>query len=254
MIDAVKDRLPARLELVDSNGVLPLRQRERTFTVAHSYRRWMQKNILDALVRSARRRSTGTSQATAARAFAETRSPDAGLPPISIDLLEGDGLASIPIDHAVRPSHAVKGGSVEGQRAARSGSSKNRLARLCETIAIIRTNRPRTGLSPHLHFGHVSAHEIVRGCWSTKIGRPIRPRLANGKNHGFWNTSEPAEAFLDQMLTWREMGFNLSFRHPHTYDKFESLPDWAQATLREHADDQRPAIYTLRAVRACRHG
>ena len=50
MISAVKDRIPARLELVDSNGVIPLRQPDRTFTVAHSYRRWMQKNILDALV------------------------------------------------------------------------------------------------------------------------------------------------------------------------------------------------------------
>ncbi len=41
-----------------------------------------------------------------------------------------------------------------------------------------------------------------------------------------------AKRFSDQVLTWREMGFNLSFREPDTYDKFESLPDWAKATLR----------------------
>ena len=40
------------------------------------------------------------------------------------------------------------------------------------------------------------------------------------------------------------MGFNLSFREPKTYDKFESLPSWAQMTLNEHVTDMRPAIYT----------
>ncbi len=50
LIETVKDRLSVRLELVDSNGLFPLRTAERTFTVAHSYRRWMQKNILDHLL------------------------------------------------------------------------------------------------------------------------------------------------------------------------------------------------------------
>ncbi|MCG8650671.1 MAG: deoxyribodipyrimidine photolyase, partial [Pirellulales bacterium] len=50
MVAAVADRLPVTLELVDGNGIIPLRQPDRTFTVAHSYRRWMQKHILDALL------------------------------------------------------------------------------------------------------------------------------------------------------------------------------------------------------------
>ena len=41
------------------------------------------------------------------------------------------------------------------------------------------------------------------------------------------------------------MGFNLSFRQPDDYDKFESLPDWAQKTLVEHSDDKRPYLYSL---------
>ena len=40
------------------------------------------------------------------------------------------------------------------------------------------------------------------------------------------------------------MGFNLSFRQPHNYDKFESLPDWAQKTLHEHTQDKRPYLYS----------
>jgi len=40
------------------------------------------------------------------------------------------------------------------------------------------------------------------------------------------------------------MGFNMSFRHPDSYDQFDSLPDWARKTLQSHASDPRPAIYT----------
>ncbi len=45
MIKAVAKTLPARLELVDSNCLMPLKAWDRTFTVAHSYRRAMQKAL-----------------------------------------------------------------------------------------------------------------------------------------------------------------------------------------------------------------
>ena len=45
---------------------------------------------------------------------------------------------------------------------------------------------------------------------------------------------ESAEGFLDELITWRELGFNwLSQRSDH--EDPESLPDWAKATLDEHA-------------------
>ncbi|MEM8732582.1 MAG: deoxyribodipyrimidine photo-lyase, partial [Planctomycetota bacterium] len=43
MIKAVARSMPVPLEAVDSNCLMPLAYAERTFTVAHSYRRWMQK-------------------------------------------------------------------------------------------------------------------------------------------------------------------------------------------------------------------
>jgi deoxyribodipyrimidine photolyase len=56
--------------------------------------------------------------------------------------------------------------------------------------------------------------------------------------------SPAAEAFLDQITTWRELGFN--FCHSRKdYDQFESLPMWAQRTLNEHASDPRPFTYSL---------
>ena len=55
--------------------------------------------------------------------------------------------------------------------------------------------------------------------------------------------SEPAEGFLDELVTWREIGFNMCWQCPD-YDKYESLPPWARETLAEHADDRRPYVYS----------
>ncbi|MEM6473271.1 MAG: deoxyribodipyrimidine photolyase, partial [Planctomycetota bacterium] len=102
-----------------------------------------------------------------------------------------------------------------------------------------------TGLSPYLHFGHIGSHEVVQRVLDHEDWTPDRASEPNGKNNGFWNTSESAEGFLDQILTWREMGFNLAFREPERYDKLDSLPDWAKKTIRETSDDEREYTYSL---------
>ena len=56
--------------------------------------------------------------------------------------------------------------------------------------------------------------------------------------------SSPAEAFLDQAITWRELGFNMCHVRKD-YDQFESLPAWARKTLTEHASDPRPHKYSF---------
>ncbi len=243
MVKAVADRLPVSLELVDSNGVMPMRAAERTFTVAHSYRRWMQKTIPEHLS------TMPAVDPLAGRKLPRLESlphaiirrwPAANLPA----LLREGGLAKLPIDHAVGPG-AVAGGPLA---AARRLSSF-----LDETLSHYDEDRNHpdrhgsSGLSPYLHFGHISAHQVISDLLDHEAWNPAQLGPANGKNHGFWNTSTAAEGFLDQMLTWREMGFNLTSRHPDSYDRFESLPDWARRTLEEHADDPRPVVYSLDA-------
>ena len=60
------------------------------------------------------------------------------------------------------------------------------------------------------------------------------------------------ESFLDELITWREIGFNMCALRPSDYDQFESLPDWAQQTLGEHADDPREFVYSLEAFEQAR--
>ena len=84
-----------------------------------------------------------------------------------------------------------------------------------------------SGLSPWLHFGKISEYEIVKTVldhqpegWSLDS---ITPN--GGKNSGFFNGDPNIEGFLDEVITWREVGFHFA-HHRDDYDQYESLPDW----------------------------
>jgi len=56
--------------------------------------------------------------------------------------------------------------------------------------------------------------------------------------------SASAEAFLDELVTWRELGYGFCTYEPD-YARYETLPEWARDTLEEHAEDPRERIYSL---------
>jgi len=102
-----------------------------------------------------------------------------------------------------------------------------------------------SGLSPYLHFGHISVHEIFVELTQRERWKPEKLALrGNGSREGWWNMSANAESFLDELITWREVGFNFSSQR-EDYARFESLPDWAQKTLQKHVRDERSFVYTL---------
>jgi deoxyribodipyrimidine photo-lyase len=109
-----------------------------------------------------------------------------------------------------------------------------------------------SGLSPHLHWGHLSSHQLLAAVAAAERWSPERlARTTSGAREGWWGMSPGAEAFLDQAVTWREIGFNLAARLP-AYDRYDSLPAWAQATLERHRADPRPTLYDLPALTAAR--
>ncbi len=84
-------------------------------------------------------------------------------------------------------------------------------------------------------------HDLMaRENWSIDrlTGKPA------GKRAGWWNVSPAAEQWLDEFITWRELGFNMASNRDD-YDRYESLPEWAQATLRKHIRDCREYLYYL---------
>jgi len=212
LVAAAAGKVGVRLEQVDSNGLLPLRATERVFPTAFSFRRYLAKHLNPHL-----------EQPPAPDPLNNLRVPRLRLLPA--DILRRwpaarfpVDLSRLPLDHAVKPAPA-RGGSEESRR------TLDRFLRRLPDYADQRNQPEReatSGLSPYLHFGHISVHEI-------------RARAANRSG---------AKEFLDQLITWRELGFNLSSKRPD-YDRFESLPLWARRTLEEHARDARPVVYTL---------
>jgi deoxyribodipyrimidine photo-lyase len=158
-------------------------------------------------------------------------------------------LATLPIDHSIGPV-STRGGSDACARALRRFVSRG-----LPRYDLHRNNPDDDGtsrLSPYLHFGHLSVHEVFSAVmtnerWTT---RRLGARGA-GRREGWWGVSKAAEAFLDQLVVWRELAFN-GCEYIKDYADHRSLPGWARATLEAHVADPRPHVYTLDQLEAAR--
>jgi deoxyribodipyrimidine photo-lyase len=228
-----------RLEAVDSNWLLPLRVSGHAYPTAYAFRRFLQKNLPFHL-----------REMPAADPLKPFGLPPAGPLPRAVTERWPAAPADAGGRFAVPPavSRTVPAGALTGGSAAAAtrwgGFLRAGLARYGEA-----RNHPDddagSGLSPYLHFGHISAHRVVSELlahegWSAE-------RLADrasGRRTGWWGVGAAAEGFLDQLVTWRELGFNRCAAGAD-YDRYESLPDWARATLARHERDPRPYLYDL---------
>jgi deoxyribodipyrimidine photo-lyase len=251
MLAAAAQRLPVRVEAVDGNGLLPVRLAPTTFPTAYAFRRFLQVEVPERLGAFPSTDPLDADGAAGARAPDEvsTRWPRA-----APELLAAGpaALRALPIDHGVPPVAYARGGSVAA-RAVLASFVGERLPRYLER------SHPdadgSSGLSPWIHFGHVSTHEIFRALVRHEAWKPARLGVGcRGKREGFWGMSPEAESFLDELVTWREVGFNMLARRPEAAHDFDSLPPWAIRTLDAHAGDPRDPVYDMDALeRAATH-
>ena len=241
MVATAAARVPVRLEAVDSNGLLPMRATDRAFPTAFSFRAYVQRTVRPHFA-----------SWPGAISFDGLASP-APLPPSiaarwpatpAAELADPARLvAALPIDHSVAAA-PIRGGAVSARRAL------DRFVNLRLTMYADAHSHPdlegTSGLSPYLHFGHLAATDVFDAVMTAEgwTSRQIAPG-SGGRREGWWGASRSAEAFLDQLVTWRELGFNLCVTEP-AHAQYRSLPVWARATLDFHAADRRPYIYSRR--------
>lgn len=132
-------------------------------------------------------------------------------------------VAKCEIDHAVPPVPFASG--LDGARARLNAFCAGALADYAE-----RRNEPSdtegsSRLSPYLHFGQISAAEVLR--------------TVRAAGH-----AESAAKFQDELVTWRELALNFCLRNPN-YGKLKGLPEWVHKTMDKHKDDPREVIYSL---------
>ncbi len=133
-------------------------------------------------------------------------------------------VAASDVDHTVPPSPGFRGGSVAGRA---------RLAEFLETglprYADDRNdpNQPDavSRLSPWLHFGNLSIHEVLLAA------REAGPEAQYAK-------------FLDEALVWRELAHNFCHFNPK-HRTVAAIPGWAREQLSNHEADPRPFLYSM---------
>jgi deoxyribodipyrimidine photo-lyase len=247
MAASASKKIPVRMELVDSNGILPMRAADRVFTTAYSFRRFLQKKLPEHLY--VHPKSIPFKGARLRHTYSLPKEITRRWPSAERILLQGNpfDFSAIPLNHSVGPV-PLRGGLDRAKRLVRE-FLKTRISDYTD-----KRNQPEeavtSGLSPYLHFGHISVHEVFSRL--TKIEGWFLDRLsptANGRRSGWWGMREPAEAFLDQIITWRELGFNMCWQR-EDYQAYESLPEWARETLKAHEKDMRPYLYTLEQFEA----
>jgi deoxyribodipyrimidine photo-lyase len=249
VVPAQSEALARRVEVpvfaVDSNGVVPLSLLGPPVSAAAHLRPRLHKAFAEAWPH---------------RSAPRPRLPDALRRRVDapFDTWSGEDLDSLvstlPVDASVAPVPACRGGA----RAARARLRlfvKRRLRGYAE-----HRSEPRppedghaSGLSPYLHFGHLSIEEVAEAVLATTGSfTPERLQVASrGRREGFFSDDPDVNSFLDEALTWRDLGFHWHrTRREDTLSLERALPGWALATLGAHSEDPRRWTYTMEELEA----
>ena len=237
---SLASRVDRAVIAVDSNSVVPLRLLGAApYAAAH-----LRPRIHKAFTEAFAHRGTAKPK----RATADASKIDPGF---ELAVFDDPArlIATLPIDHSVVAVADQRGGTTAARAQLKTFIKKG--------LPIYAEHRSNpmppsavhgSGLSPYLHFGHIGIEEVVMSVFDETGGyAPVRLHLEKaGKREGFFGADRNANSFLDQALTWRDVGY---VWHVHRREDTKllqtALPAWAWATLHMHAGDRREFVYDL---------
>ena len=236
-----KGIITCKYEIVDSNGLMPIRSAEKEFVRAHDFRRNMHKNIAEHLEFPPEENPLTKLKTTfnedlikaTLKKWEPTNFTDINIPEL---------VSELPVDKSVKASNITGGYKAAKER------MDNFLENSFNDYSERRSHPSEdvgSGLSPYFHFGNLSSYEVFKKIvemegWSKD--KTNEKKVGNRRE--WWGMSENAEGFLDQLITWREVGFHTCV-YKSNYAQYESLPEWALETLEEHSKDEREHIYSF---------
>ncbi|KAL3674569.1 hypothetical protein V7S43_000517 [Phytophthora oleae] len=94
-------------------------------------------------------------------------------------------------------------------------------------------------LSLYLRYGHICVVRVV---------------LAAHKLKSVARAKEGLASFLEELIVRRELSVNLVVYNQANYDSMRCLPNYAQVTLQEHADDKRDTLYSREKLESFQTG
>jgi deoxyribodipyrimidine photo-lyase len=266
---AIAERAPCAVHLVDGNGMIPLTLLGATVTAAAHLRPRIHKLFAECWGH---------------RASAEPQFPKGRVdPPFETWTCRdvSEFVKSLPVDQSVEPISA-KGGPVAGRdvlsqfvekKLDRYGTGRNHPDDPANSSA--------SGLSPYLHFGHISIQEVAEAV----LGENWTVAEINAKTRNkddFFCRDASVNGFLDEAITWRDLGYHWHYKRnaecgirnaewksweqeserpnfnfetmdfsPRTKGTLETvLPAWAWKSLNDHAKDRREYLYNLEQFEA----
>lgn len=217
---AIVEKADIPVYTVDSNGIIPMSKFEKEEYAAYTIRPKINKILDDYLVpfKDAKLKNKKTD--------IKVDCPDTEVTAKNIEKL----VAECDIDHLVKPSPIYHGGTKNGRKRLKK-FIKEILPNYDET-----RNKPEidgsSRLSSYLHFGFLSSLEIALAVKDSDA------------------PDESKDAYLEELIVRRELSYNFT-NFNDDYASLESLPDWVQKTLREHKNDEREKIYSLKELENC---
>ncbi|XP_038001563.1 deoxyribodipyrimidine photo-lyase-like isoform X1 [Motacilla alba alba] len=136
--------------------------------------------------------------------------------------------SSLQVDHSVKEVEWATPGTAAGMAVLKSF--------IAERLKSFSTHRndpnkaALSNLSPWLHFGQVSTQRAI-----LEVQKHRR------------NYKDSVAAFVEEAVVRRELAENFCY-YNENYDSVQGAYDWAQTTLRLHAKDKRPYLYSLQEL------
>lgn len=237
---ALAARVDAAVVAVDGNSMVPIARMAAPVSAAAHLRHRIHRAFAEAWANRA------------AETPRVTRVAQASIDP-PFEPWDGKGqdalVARLPIDQTVGKVEDAPGGHAAGGARLEAFVAR-RLAGYAEHRG---TPSPpadghASGLSADLHFGHLGIQEVATAVLGETLS--LRPE-GRGRREGFFGHGPDVDAFLDEAITWRDLGLAWHWRRrADTASLAQALPAWALSTLREHERDPRPHVYDRDALEA----